>query len=316
MTDKDILFWSIFGVIVFGMLVLDLGIFHRRAREIKVKEALGWSALWIILALLFNLGIYFVYGPLKALNFLTGYIVEKSLSVDNIFVFLLIFSYFRIPPVYQHKILFWGIFGALVIRALFIAVGLSLIEHFHWIMYGFGIFLVAVSIKFAFEKDKEIHPEHNFFLKIFKRFMPVVDHDSGGKFFVRHEGKKFATTLFVALLVVEITDIIFAVDSIPAVLAITVDPLVVYTSNVFAILGLRALYFALAGMMEMFYYLHYGLALILAFIGAKMLLEDVYKIPTAMVLAMIAAVLLISAAASLIRLRLLKFSLTKKSFLR
>ena len=312
---KDISFWSVFGVIVLGMLALDAGVFHRNAREVKVKEALAWSALWILLALLFNLGIYFVYGPPKAVNFLTGYVVEKSLSIDNIFVFLLIFSTFRVPPLYQHKILFWGIFGALAIRALFIVTGLSLVEHVHWIFYCFGVLLVVTGIKLAFEKDKEIHPEHNIFLKIFKRFMPVTHEDSGGKFFLRREGKLFATSLLIALLVVETTDIIFSIDSIPAVLAITVDPLIVYTSNVFAILGLRSLYFALAGIMGMFYYLHYGLALILTFIGTKMLLNDIYKIPTTMVLIIIAAVLAFSVAASLIRLRYLKFSLTKKDSL-
>ncbi|HLD69715.1 MAG TPA: TerC family protein [Candidatus Omnitrophota bacterium] len=302
MMIQDITFWSVFSVLILGMMALDLGV-HRKASEVKVKEALLWSALWIVLALLFNLGIYFVYGPQKAINFLTGYIIERALSIDNIFVFLLIFSYFRIPLLYQHKVLFWGILGAFVIRAVFIVVGVSLVERFHWILYCFGVFLIVTGIKLAFEKDKEIHPEHNPVLKIFKRFMPVTHEFHDGKFFVKEHNIRLATPLFIALLVVETTDIIFAVDSIPAVLAITTDPFIVYTSNIFAILGLRALYFALAGIMGMFYYLHYGLAFILSFIGAKMLLADIYKIPTLAVLSIIASVLTLSVAASLFRLR-------------
>lgn len=306
MIDTELLPWMVFGLVISGMLALDLGVFHRKSHEVNVKEALVWSGVWIVLALLFNLGIYFFYGPQKAVNFLTGYIVEKSLSIDNIFVFLLIFSYFRTPSLYQHKILFWGIFGALVVRAFFIVVGLSLVERFHWMIYCFGIFLIVSGIKLALEKDKEIHPEHNPVLKLFKRFVPFCHHTADGKFFVMDQGKRCATPLFVALLVVETTDIIFAVDSIPAILAITVDPFIVYTSNVFAILGLRSLYFALAGMMGLFYYLHYGLAFILAFIGVKMLLGSLWPIPTALVLTIIAVVLVLAVAASLIRLRLSK----------
>lgn len=314
MMEKEILSWLVFGVVIFGMLALDLGI-HRKTKEIKVKEALLWSAAWIVLAVFFNLGIYFVYGAPKAINFLTSYIVERALSIDNIFVFLLIFSYFRIPLSYQHKILFWGILGAFVIRAIFIVIGVSLVERFHWVLYCFGVFLVVTGIKLAFEKDKQIHPEHNPVLKIFKRFMPVTHEFHDGNFFVKERGVRLATPLFISLLVVETTDIIFAVDSIPAVLAITTDPFIVYTSNIFAILGLRALYFALAGMMEMFHYLHYGLAFILSFIGVKMLLADIWRIPTPMVLIIITAVLSISVAVSLVRLKFLKFSLTKKDSL-
>ena len=298
--------WLAFGFIVMVMLALDLGVFHRKTHVVKVKEALLWSLAWILLALLFNLGIYFVHGPQKALNFLTGYLVEKSLSLDNIFVFLLIFSYFRIPALYQHTVLFWGILGALIIRAAFIVLGLSLISRFEWIIYVFGIFLVITGIKLAFEKDKEIHPEANLVLKLLKRFVPLTHEYGDGKFFIKQKGQSLATPLLISLLVVETTDVIFAVDSIPAVLAITVDPFIVYTSNIFAILGLRSLYFALAGMMEMFYYLHYGLSFILVFIGTKMLLSGFYQIPTKITLAIISMVLIVAVGASIIRLRSLK----------
>ena len=298
--------WIVFGFIVIVLLALDLGVFHRKIHEIKVKEALLWSLAWIVVALLFNFGIYLVHGPQKALNFLTGYLVEKSLSLDNIFVFLLIFSYFRIPALYQHTVLFWGILGALIIRAAFIVLGLSLISRFEWIIYVFGIFLVITGIKLAFEKDKEIHPEANLVLKLLKRFVPLTHEYGDGKFFIKQKGQSLATPLLISLLVVETTDVIFAVDSIPAVLAITVDPFIVYTSNIFAILGLRSLYFALAGMMEMFYYLHYGLSFILVFIGTKMLLSGFYQIPTKITLAIISMVLIVAVGASIIRLRSLK----------
>ncbi len=302
--------WLVFGLVIMVMLALDLGVFHRKIHVVTVKEALLWSLAWILLALLFNLGICFVQGPQKALNFLTGYLVEKSLSLDNIFVFLLIFSYFRIPAVYQHAVLFWGILGALIIRAIFIVLGLNLISHFEWIIYLFGIFLVVTGIKLAFEKDKEIHPERNLVLKLFKRFIPVTHEYGDGKFLLKQKGQNFATPLLIALLVVETTDVIFAVDSIPAVLAITVDPFIVYTSNIFAILGLRSLYFALAGMMEMFYYLHYGLSLILVFIGTKMLLTDLYPISTKITLAIISMVLIVSVGTSMIRLRVLRMKIS------
>ena len=297
--------WIIFSVIVTVMLALDLGVFHRKMHEVKVKEALLWSFAWIAVALLFNLGIYFVHGPQKALNFFTGYIVEKSLSLDNIFVFLLIFSYFRIPAVYQHTVLFWGILGALLIRAIFIVLGLNLISRFEWIIYLFGVLLVITGIKLAFEKDKKIHPEDNSILKLFKRLVPSTHEYDGGKFFIRKNGRNFATPLLISLLVVETTDVVFAIDSIPAVLAITVDPFVVYASNIFAILGLRSLYFALAAMLEMFHYLHYGLSVILVFIGAKMLLAHFCPISTKITLTVISTVLIISIGASIARLRVL-----------
>src|SRR3989304_3297235 len=298
---NQIYFWIAFNVFVLLMLILDLRVFHRKTHEVKLKEALMWCTVWITLALLFNMGIYFWRGPEKALEFLTGYLIEYSLSVDNIFVFLLLFSYFRVPSQYSHKVLFWGILGALVMRAIFIAIGITLIQKFHWIIYIFGGFLVLTGIKMALQKDKEIHPERNPVLRLFKKFMPVTDRYEEDKFFVKKGGKSFATPLFIVLLVVETTDVIFAVDSIPAVLAITLDPFIVYTSNVFAILGLRALYFALAGIMQLFHYLHYGLSAILVFVGIKMLLADLYKTPVGISLGVVAGFLLISVIASIIR---------------
>ena len=295
--------WILFNVFVLAMLALDLGVFHRKAHEVKVKEALAWSAVWIALALLFNVGIYFWRGPQLALEFFTGYLIEKSLSVDNIFVFLLIFSYFRVDALYQHKVLFWGILGALVMRAIFIAAGVTLIQQFHWVIYIFGAFLILTGIKMALQKGKEIHPERNPVLRLFRRLMPISDRYVEDKFFVRLNGRTFATPLFVVLLIVETTDLIFAVDSIPAILAITIDPFIVYTSNVFAILGLRALYFALAGVMRLFHYLHLGLSVILVFIGIKMLLVDIYKIPIVVALSVVAGILVVSVVVSVLRPR-------------
>ena len=294
--------WVAFNLFVLVMLAVDLGVVHRRSHEVKLTEALVWSGVWIALALLFNLGVYYWYGPQPALEFLTGYLLEKSLSVDNIFfVFLLLFSYFRVPPVYQHKVLFWGILGALVMRAIFIVAGISLLQRLHWIIYVFGALLILTGIKMVTEEDKEIHPEKNPVLKLFRRLVPVTEHYQGDRFLVKQGGRYAATPLFLVLLMVETTDIIFAVDSIPAILAITADPLTVYTSNVFAILGLRALYFALAGVIRRFHYLHYGLSAILVFVGLKMLLTDVYKFPIAVALGVIASILLIAIAASAVR---------------
>lgn len=298
---NSLFLWIGFNVFVLAMLALDLGVFHRKAHVIRIKEALAWSVSWIALALLFNVGVYYLRGPQTGLEFLTGYLLEKSLSVDNIFVFLLIFSYFKVPALYQHKVLFWGILGALIMRAIFIAAGVTLIQQFHWIIYVFGAFLVFTGIKMAMQKDKEIHPEKNPVLKLFRRIMPVTQEYEESKFFVRRAGRVLATPLFVVLLVVETTDVVFAVDSIPAILAITHDPFIVYTSNVFAILGLRALYFALAGIMQLFHYLHYGLSAILVFVGVKMLIADIYKIPIGIALAVIAGILLFSVIASLMR---------------
>lgn len=282
------------------MLALDLGVFHRKAHVIRVKEALAWSGVWILLALVFNLVVYFSRGQEMALQFLTGYVIEKTLSIDNIFVMLLIFKCFHVPAIHQHKILFWGILGALIMRAVFIAVGITLIEKFHWMIYVFGGILVVTGIRIAMEKDKEIHPDSNPLLKLLRRFMPISEACDSGRFFVRKAGKLMATPFFAALLVVETTDVIFAVDSIPAVLAISSDPFIVYTSNVFAILGLRSLYFALSGVMGLFHYLHYGLAAILCFVGAKMMFSDIYHVPIVISLAVIAIAVVVSVGASLL----------------
>lgn len=295
-----VMLWSAFGIIVILLLALDLGVFHRKAHDVKIKEALIWSAVWIGVALLFNVAIYFIGGHVPALEFFTGYLLEKSLSVDNLFVFLMIFSYFKVARHHQHKVLFWGIVGALVMRAIFIAAGITLINKFHWIIYIFGALLIYTGIKMVTEKDKEIHPEKNPVLKIFRRFFPVTTDYRDSNFFVRESGRLFATPLFVVLLIVETTDVIFAVDSVPAVLAITRDPFVVYTSNVFAILGLRALYFALSGIMSLFHYLNYGLSAILVFVGTKMLISNYYKIPIYLALGFIGVALTISILASII----------------
>jgi tellurite resistance protein TerC len=300
MSDR-IFLWIVFNAFVLAMLVLDLGVFHRKAHEVNIKEALVWSAVWIGLALFFNVGIYFWWGRDAALEFLAAYLIEKSLSVDNIFIFVMIFSYFQVPSLYQHKVLFWGILGALIMRAFFIAAGVTLIQKFHWIIYVFGALLIMTGIRMALHMDKEIHPERNPVLRLFWRFMPTVKHYEGSNFFVKKDRRSFATPLFVVLLFVETTDVIFAIDSIPAVLAITSDPFIVYTSNVFAVLGLRALYFALAGIMQLFHYLHYGLSAILIFVGLKMLLADIYKIPIGIALSVVATILLISVLASLLR---------------
>ena len=296
----QVLLWGIFNIFVVAMLALDLGVFHRTAHVIRIREALAWCVLWMTLALLFNVGIYFWHGSEPALEFLTGYLLEYSLSVDNIFVFLMIFSYFRVPYLHQHKVLFWGILGALIMRALFILTGITLIQKFHWVIYIMGGFLVLTGIKMALQKGEEINPEHNPVLRLFRRLMPVTEDYEGDRFFVRRSGRLFATPLFVIVLVVETTDVIFAVDSIPAILAITLDPFIVYTSNVFAILGLRALFFALAGIIRLFHYLPYGLSLILVFVGIKMLLVDIYKIPISMALGTVAAVLMLSVVTSIL----------------
>jgi len=280
------------------MLVLDLGVFHRRAHTVKFREALAWSGAWIVLAAIFAVVIFFWHGRTPALEFVTGYVIELSLSVDNLFVFLLIFRFFQVPAIHQHKVLFWGILGALIMRAIFIAAGVSLIQRFHWIIYAFGAFLVYSGIKLFFQEEAEIHPEKNPVLRLFRRWVPVTKDYVGNRFFVRSAGL-YATPLFVVLLVVETTDLLFAVDSIPAILAITRDAFIVYTSNVFAILGLRSMYFALAGMMEMFRYLHYGLSLVLISVGAKMLLSHYFEIPTSVALAAVAGVLAISVIASM-----------------
>lgn len=300
MIPSSILIWAGFNLFVLLMLAIDLGVFHRREHEVSVREALAWTAVWVALAMTFNVVIYFWRGQEVALEFLTGYVIEKALSVDNIFVFLLIFTYFGVAPIHQHRVLFWGILGALVMRAMFIFAGVGLIQRFHWVIYVFGAFLIITGIKMAFQKDTKVHPERNPVVRLFKRFFPVTDRYEGSRFFVKENGRRLATPLFIVLLVVETTDLIFAVDSIPAILAITLDPFIVYTSNVFAILGLRALYFALAGIMQIFHYLHYGLSFVLVFVGVKMVLADFYKIPIAAALGVVAGAILASVIASLL----------------
>ena len=301
MVPNEVLSLLLFNIFVVVMLVLDLGVFQRRAHEIGIKEALGWSAFWIALSLLFNIGLYFWQGKEAALLFFTGYLIEKSLSVDNLFVFLLLFMYFKVPGKYQHKVLFWGILGALMMRGALIATGVVLISRFHWILYLFGAFLVFAGIKMGVQKETaEVHPERNIAVRLFKKIMPVTSEYHESKFFAKIDGRRHATLLVIVLIVVETTDLVFALDSIPAIFAITTDPFIVYTSNVFAILGLRALYFALAGMMNLFHYLKIGLSVVLGFVGAKMLLAEVFPIPIGAALGVIGVVLLLSVLASLL----------------
>jgi tellurite resistance protein TerC len=298
--------WVGFNVFVLLMLAVDLGIFHRKAHDVSVKEAAGWSVVWVSLALLFNYGIYHFMGRQAGMEFLTGYLIEKALSVDNIFVFVLIFAFFDVPSRYQHRVLFWGIIGALVMRGAMIGAGAYLIKQFHWIIYVFGGFLVITGIRMATQTEHAIEPESNPVIRLVRRFIPVTNRYHGQNFFVREAEKpggalrRVATPLFVVLVLVETTDLIFAVDSIPAIFAVTGDPFLVYTSNVFAILGLRSLYFLLAGVIHKFHYLKLGLSVVLVFVGAKMLLTDVYKVPVGLSLGVIALVLLLSVVASLV----------------
>jgi len=299
---RVLLFWILFNLFVLAMLALDLGVFHRPAHVVKFREAVAWSATWIVLAIAFAVLVYFWRGRDAATEFTTGYIIELSLSVDNLFIFLLIFRYFRVPGNYQHKVLFWGILGALVMRGVFIVAGIGLIRTFHWVTYIFGAFLVYSGIRLFGETDATLEPEKNPVLRLFRKWMPVTEDYEGEKFFVRRAGL-YATPLLVVLVVVETTDLLFATDSIPAVLAITLKASIVYTSNVFAILGLRSMYFVLSGMMEVFHYLHYGLSAVLIFIGAKMLAADYYPIPTVVALGVVAGALAISILASILHPR-------------
>lgn len=329
--------WTVFGLLIAILLFLDLKVFHRHAHEVKFREAIAWSVFWIGLGVLFVVPVYWFYNhfyhhpelydphlassrPIQALGYtsgrdaalayLTGFLVEKSLSVDNLFVFYLMFSYFGVPAMYQHRVLFWGILGAIVMRLLFILAGVSLIHRFHWVLYLFGLFLLITGVRMAFKHDEEVHPERNPVLRLVRRILPITPDYRNAHFFVRQDGQLLATPMFVVLVAVETTDVVFAVDSIPAILGITTDAFIVYTSNVFAILGLRALYFALAGLIRTFHMLHYGLAAILVFIGVKMILETghyypelplpSYDVPTTVSLAVIATVLSLSVAGSLI----------------
>lgn len=293
------IFWVLFNCFVLLMLALDLGVFHRKTHLISLREALTWTFVWIFLALVFNAIIYQWRGQQQALEFFTGYLVEKALSIDNIFVFIMIFSYFQTPPQYQHKVLFWGIIGALIMRVIFIFAGVALIERFHFTIYIFGALLVYTGYKMFQHRDTNIEPDKNPVVKFFKRFFPVTPLLHGDRFFVKIDGKRYLTPLFLVLILIETTDLIFAVDSIPAILAITQDQFIVYTSNVFAILGLRSLYFALAGIVHRFWMLSYALAIVLVFVGIKMLLIDVYKIPIEWSLIFIATIITASIILSL-----------------
>ena len=296
------MWWIFFGVFIFAMLALDLGVFNRKVHVIKMKESLLWTAFWVTLALLFCAGIYYFHsdGHSKAMEFFTAYLIEYSLSIDNLFVFMLIFRFFSVPHAYEHKALFWGILLALVTRAVFIFAGVALINAFNWVMYIFGVFLIFIGIKMALNKETEVHPDKNIAIKLLRFFIPVTKEFQEAKFFIIKNGRRFATPMLAVLLALETTDILFAVDSIPAVLAISKDPFIVYTSNVFAILGLRSLFFAISGLMRLFHLLHYGLAAILSFVGIKMLIEDFFHVPVGVSLIVISSILVISVIASII----------------
>lgn len=301
---NDLFFGLFFTLFIVALLFLDLWVFQREAHVIKIKEALILSAFWIGLALLFNILIYFTRGLDNALSFLTGYLIEKSLSIDNLFVFLLLFKYFHVSRQHVHRVLFWGILGAIIMRTIFIFSGIALIKNFHWIIYIFGAFLVYSGIKLVKEKESEMDPSKNLVLRFFQKFMPVTNVYHGSHFFIKKANKIWATPLFTTLLSVETTDVIFAMDSIPAILAITQDAFIVYTSNIFAILGLRSLYFALEGIMQLFHYLNYALAGILIFVGIKMLISEFYQIPIVYTLGFIAVSILLAIGASLLVTRI------------
>ncbi len=292
--------WIAFAVIMTVMFVLDLFVFNRKSHEIRFREALAWTVVWVGLAMLFNAGVWYFLGSAKALEFFTGYVIEESLSVDNLFVFIMIFSYFKVPRALQPKILKWGIIGALVMRGIFIMVGIGLIERFHWMVYVFGVILIYTGFKMAFGGDEEVHPENNPMVRLVRRFVPITKRARGDRFFIKRRGIWAATPLFLTLVVVESSDVIFAVDSIPAVLAVTHDPFIVYSSNIFAIMGLRSLYYLLAHVMEMFTHLKLGVSVILAFVGAKMLLSNVVEIPLVLSLGVIIGALTISILASVL----------------
>ena len=314
--EESIWLWVGFNIFVLVLLALDLGVFHRKSHAVSTKEAAIWSVVWIAISLLFNAGIFYFWDSFvphssltnreAALTFFTGYVIEKSLSVDNIFVFVLIFTYFSVPAMYQHRVLFWGILGALIMRGTLIFLGAALLEQFHWIIYVFGAFLIYTGIRMFTHENIKVEPDKNPLVKLARRFMPVTEHYEGDKFFVRHAGKLFATPLFLVVLIVESTDLVFAVDSIPAIFAITQDPFIIYTSNVCAILGLRALYFLLASVVDKFYYLSTGLAFILVYVGIKMVIVDIYKIPTEFSLGVVFVVLTVAIVASLRRTKRLE----------
>lgn len=292
--------WILFNGLILALLALDLFWFNRKAHEISIKEALAWSAFWIGLAVLFNIFIYYWLGTKAALEFTAGYLIEKSLSVDNLFVFLMLFGYFKVPSIYQHKVLFWGILGAIVFRAIFIFAGIELLNRFHFTVYILGGFLVFAGLKMIFQKEKEIHPEKNPILRLMRKLVPVTSDYHGGNFWVKQRGLLHATPMLAVLLIVETTDIVFAVDSVPAVLAVSKDPFIVYSSNIFAILGLRSLYFALSGIMNLFHYLKFGLALILVFVGAKITLSSWWHLEIGWALGVVGLILFGSILISLL----------------
>jgi len=293
--------WGGFLLFVLAMLALDLGVFHRNAHEVSLKEAGIWSAVWVAIAMAFNAAVYAWFGPERGLEFTTGYLIEKALAVDNIFVFVVIFSAFAVPSILQHRVLFWGVLGALVMRAAFIVAGGAFLQHFHQGIYVFGAILAITGIRLLFQKQEEMHPENNILVRAFRKMMPVTTEYEGDRFVVLRNGRRHATPLLLALLAVEFTDLVFAVDSIPAIFAVTTDPFIVFTSNIFAILGLRSMYFLLAGVITRFVYLKTGLSFVLVFVGAKMLLMDAYKVPIGVSLGVIATILGLSVVASLLR---------------
>ena len=295
--------WAAFTALVLGMLALDLGVFHRDAHVVRTREAAVWSVVWVTLALAFNGWIAASFGAQRGLEFLTGYLIEKALAVDNIFIFLVVFASFRVPAAYQHRVLFWGILGALLMRAAFIFAGAALLTRFHWVIYVFGAFLLLTGIKLLWQRDVEPHPERNPLFRLFTRLVPSVPDYHGSRFTVRRGGRTFVTPLLLVLVLIEVTDLVFAIDSIPAIFAVTSDPFIVYTSNIFAILGLRAMFFLLAGAMDRFTYLKVGLAFVLMFVGTKMVLIDVYKLPIGVSLATIAGILGAAVLFSLLRER-------------
>ena len=295
------LLWAGFIGFVLTMLAIDLGIFHKKAHEVSLKEAGIWSAIWVVLAFVFNAAVYYRFGSERALEFTTGYLIEKALAVDNIFVFVVIFSTFAVPAIYQHRVLFWGVLGALVMRAVFILAGGAFLQRFHWAIYVFGGLLAITGVKLLVQRNQEMHPERNPLVRWFQKVIPVTPKFHGDKFTVLKGGRRYATPLLLALVAVEVTDLIFAVDSIPAIFAITSDPFIVFTSNIFAILGLRSLYFLLAGIITKFVYLKVGLSFVLIFVGAKMLLMDVYKVPIGASLGIIAGILGLSVVVSLVK---------------
>jgi len=295
--------WAGFIAFVLAMLALDLGVFHRKSHTVSLKEAAVWSGVWISLAAVFNGLIYWMFGPTLGLEFTTGYLIEKALSVDNIFVILVLFTYFRVPSEYQHRVLFWGIFGALIMRAIFVFAGAALLSKFHWMIYVFGALLVVTGFKMLRSGDEQIDPDKNPLIRLVRRVLPLTSEFHGEKFFVRDGVKWVGTPLFLCLVAVEFTDLIFAVDSIPAIFAVTQDPFIVFTSNIFAILGLRSLFFLLAGVMDRFVYLKIGLAMVLLFVGTKMVIMDWYKIPVALSLGIVFLILTTSIVASLFKTR-------------